>query len=173
MKKTILIGAITIALLMLLPTMTFAQIAQVEPKAITTVTQVEDNSDTQVTTTIEVYKVPTAEPTVVYFASFTQDYIWFGHLCWTRGSGYFTFSNGICTSITETSTYGVYLLGWLLGYRTYQFIHTKQVGGSTGQIYAKGIFRIIGATYHPYSWVKIIMHSNGAYDITSGYGDIY
>lgn len=126
---------------------------------------------------VTVQKVPTSDPTLVcYSASYTQYAYALGHwfrIGYTTGSGKFYFTNGQCTSITDLSSYGLTLQGLYYGYRKLQLIHYTQLQGTKGHLYAEGHFKIPGTTWNEYSWVDIVVNSNGAITYSSGYGEQY
>lgn len=100
-NKMILIG-IVIALVLLLPTASLAQVVQ-EP------------APTKITTTIEEYEIPTSVPTIkTYYKSVTVIGWWFFlPAIWGTTAGWFDFEykNGqwVSTGVTQNCGYGVFL----------------------------------------------------------------
>ena len=163
MKKLIMIATIVVLLAMVLPVTSLAQPVKLLPKNLITV-------DTQV----EITKVPTSNPTLAtYYASYTQNAYFLFHMVrigWTRGSGYFTFSGGQCTSITDTSAYGLYPVGILLGYYRLKLVHYTEKLGNTGHLYAEGRFKMYDSVTYDYSWVNIVVNAQGTVTHSMGYG---
>jgi len=163
MKKLIMIATIVVLLSMLLPVSSLAQpVQQASNKLVT------------IQTHVEVTKVPTSDPTLTcYYASISQDAYWILHMVrigWTKGSGYFYFSGGQCTSITDTSSYGLYMAGILLGYYRLKLVHYTEKLGSSGHLYAEGRFKMHGGVTYEYSWVNIVVNAQGSITYTTGYG---